>query len=222
MKLPKICFSLLILAGLLLLSGCGTPFEPITFVSGNLELIYHNTLSEEFADSIGKKSAETAKENRDSYIENAVAEIFAAYNREDPPAELEEKLTKAINHLYDAAKYEVTAAEETEQGYAVTVTAYPLLTYETVINSEDSITAMATATREQYLAGMSTVDITDASLTVFCDTLNTALKEPTYGEAVAVKLRVTKDDDGYYAINSEDLTQLEQIMLYNQNTEKTE
>lgn len=215
MKYFKTGLYLLILCVLLLFSGCGTPFEPVTFVSGNLDLIYHDTVSEEFAASIGEKEAAAAQEIRSNYINQTVMEIFTAYNRAEPPAELQKKLEDSINLLYKAAKYEVGAAEETENGYTVMVTVYPLLTYQTVTESKESIDAVAAACQEQYTAGLSTEEITDTSLNIFCDTLINALKEPTYGEKTELTLEVTKDEDGYYIINGEDLTHLEQIMLYN-------
>ena len=115
--------------------------------------------------------------------------------------------TEKMHQAYKLAKYEVLEAKKAEDGsYIVKVKAEPADVFQTL---EESSTEVSNEKIAQEL------DPADPELfaSVLMDSIQRSIDKNTYGEAVTVEVRVTKDDSGAYILDETEMNKLEDALF---------
>ena len=208
-----------------LLCGCGgsdepkeTPavFDPEAYVKGGLDAVYLGVYSDEYLKILGADSDKACAESYERGMAVSL-DVFAGYfniSPDDCSDETRAELLGLMKDIYKCAKYEVGAASESDGGYTVKVTVYP-------------IAAVADAAREDYPAfadgaaqrlamgefdkgGQSFDDWWAQSI---ADMVRIRLSAKEYLEPVEVSIEVSKNADGTYILSSEALSEIDQHIV---------
>jgi hypothetical protein len=201
---------------ILTFTACGQSFDPVAYIQGSLDSVFHGEIDEEFVDSLSDvDSVEEFQAMYDDIIDTMTDETFTSAGLSDPDPALREQLRDAYVSVFKATKYEVTGeyTGNEDEGYKVEVIAYPLQTFNEVLEDEDgSITAVM---EEKYAAdsSMSTDDLLAVYVEQAAAKLQEAIANPTYGEAKTYNLTVALDDDGVYNVDEDEIAELTTFLL---------
>ncbi len=194
-------------------SGCGEKFDPVAYVQGNFDLFFHGEASEEFVDSL--EDVETVDELKAEY--NEIVDFFTdetinSLSMDTVDDNVRNDLHQMYVALLDASKYEITGNySENNDEYEVEVIAYPLETYNDVINDEDgTLTAKA---EEAITADASYDEIMATYIGIMAKEVESALADPTYGEPKTYNIRVFVDEDGYYTVDEDQIADITGFLL---------
>lgn len=194
--------------------GRGAEFDPIAYVQGSFDSVFHGTVTEEFVDSLDDvDSVEDYEAQYEELLASITDSTLASMGITEPGEALKADTTEMFRNIFNASKYEVSSeAVENEDGsYDVEVTVYPLLTYMEVCNDSDgSVTAAA--------EGRVTSDMSyDEIMMVFMEELiaeiNAELANPTYDEPQTQTVHVYIDENGYYNIDEDDMAEITTILM---------
>ena len=214
MKKIKWCLIAVISVMLILsFSACGQKFDPVAYVQGNFDLLFHGEASEEFVDSL--EDVETVDELKAEYneiIDFFTDETINSLNMKAANDNVKNDLHQMYIALLDASKYEVTGNySENNDEYEVEVIAYPLKTYNEVINDENgTLTAKA---EEAITADASYDDIMVTYIGILAQEVESALADPTYGDPQTFNIRVFIGDDGYYTVDEDEIAEITSFLL---------
>ena len=176
------------------LTACGETFDPVAYMQGTLDSVYHNEQSQEFLDNLDDENTiESLKKDREDSI-NEMAESLATLSGvANPSDETLANVKKMLSDVYAATKYEVGEATEDEDGgYTVAITVYPLLSFASVATDENGI--YTDALTEALTADMS------------------ELKDPQYGDAIETTLKISDEGD-YYIVDEDEFADFENLLL---------
>ena len=212
MKKTKLIAVLMAVMCVFACAACGATYDPVTHVQGELDAYYHGLYNEDYIAMLGDGTTEQILRDQNEALTNSgVDSLIMSYDIYNPSAELEALVTDMINTWYDAMKYEVGEATEGEDCYVVEVTAYPLLTYDEVLDDADG-------TLEDTIMSLTNDSMSDEewntiALTEVCNALISALANPTYGDPVTVEITLNLGSDGLYVLSESDFIELENSLL---------
>lgn len=226
-RLKKVAAAL-ILTVVLALTGCVrdsgnelTAEKAETLVRNNLELIYRGTCSEEFLEEVGynEETAQASYENNMEVEANYILYYYrtVTYGHSSGnsytllSSEHRQAAIDLCKEIYAKVRYTVGSATEQEDGsFAVSVRYSPLDLHELV---DKEWTEFETAFVKRY-DDVNTGEMDDSEYNKWLeeevfpaynqavlDLLRSKLADAGYGEQATATLKVTKDDDGSYAID---------------------
>lgn len=218
-------YAALFLAAVLALTtaACGggglgiTAFDAKAYVDGMLRETYLGEFDPEYLELVGIDE-ETAQQTYETGISNEVSFFINLYGIEYPEEELYEELTKLYKEIYSHAKFEVTDAVKMDDGsFSVQVTVEPIDIVQLADTDWDKTIApfyedypMETQyamTTEEYQA----MDREYAQLVL--ELYQDKLKEIGNMTAKTVLVSVAKGDGGSYAINADDFSKLDELII---------
>lgn len=178
-------------------------FDAKGYVQSAMDAIYHGEYAAyaKFLDI----SEEEAKKQEEEDFQEIMSQQFSEEDgmTEEGIAAYTEKMHQA----YKLAKYEVLEAKKAEDGsYIVKVKAEPADVFQTL---EESSTEVSNEKIAQEL------DPADPEVfaSVLMDSIQRSIDKNTYGEAVTVEVRVTKDDSGAYILDETEMNKLEDALF---------
>lgn len=226
-RLKKVAAAL-ILTVVLALTGCVrdsgnelTAEKAETLVRNNLELIYRGTCSEEFLEEVGynEETAQASYENNMEVEANYILYYYrtVTYGHSSGnsytllSSEHRQAAIDLCKEIYAKVRYTVGSATEQEDGsFAVLVQYSPLDLHELV---DKEWAEFETAFVKRY-DDVNTGEMDDSEYNKWLeeevfpaynqavlDLLRSKLADAGYGEQATATLKVTKDDDGSYAID---------------------
>lgn len=179
-------------------------FDAKGYVQSAMDAIYHGEYAAyaEFLDI----SEEAAKKQE----EEAFREIMnQQFSEEDGMTEEGiAAYTEKMNQAYKLAKYEVLEAKKAEDSsYTVKVKAEPADVFQTLEESSAEISNEKIAQE---------LDPTDPEVfaSVLMESIQRSIDNNTYGEAVTVEVKVTKDDSGAYILEETEMNKLEDALFW--------
>lgn len=200
--------ALLAAGAVMLLSACGGGFtteDAQNYVQSALDAGYKADF-----DEYVKQTNSTQEEAETMYQQN-IDNVLSGVGIQDAGVseELVEQYRTLAGDLLALANYEVTGAEESENGFAVEVTYEPFTGYENLdAELETVLTDIASSMTEMP---------TDEEINqiVFEEVLKLVqqmIENPAYGEAETFTIHVDKGSDNVYSINEDDLLNLDLAM----------
>ena len=206
MKKSKLILALLAVMCLFAFSACGAEFDPVAYVQGNFDAVFHGEVTDEFIATLDDvDSAEDYKEEYEELLETTTDGIITSMGITEPTEVLKNDVKNMFVNVLGATKYEVSSeyVANDDGSFDVEVVAYPLLTYvETCNDTNGAITAAAEArvTADMTYEQIMTVVVEEMILAV-----NNALAAPVYGEPQTYTVHVYQDDDGLYTVDESDI-----------------
>lgn len=214
MKKTKLLAALLAVMCVFAFSACGASFDPVAYVQGNFDAVFHGDITDEFVSTLGDvDSAEEYQEEYNDLLETTTEGILTSMGIFDPTEALKADTRDMFVNILDATKYEVSSeyTEDEEGNYYVEVTIYPLLTYMEVCLDEDgTITAAAEA---KVTADMTYDEIMIIVVEEMIAEVNAALANPEYGEAQTYEIYVYADEDGYYTADEDQIAEISAALM---------
>lgn len=224
-NLLRRCAALLLALGLCLgLAACQDPaqvneFKAETYVDGVLKELYLGEFDEEYLQLVGINEAAAQRAYEDA-LETEASYFIALYSIEYPTDKFREDVAEMYREIFSHARWEVVSAARQEDGsYSVKVNVEPVDIVQLVENDKATQDAykdfgerypaeeLNLMDKEQY----ERVDQRYASmiLKLYQDKL------PDIGNsaAVSVTLQLEKNDDGDYAIVTEDFQRLSETII---------
>ena len=194
------------------LTACGETFDPVAYMQGTLDSVYHNEQSQEFLDNLDdENSNESLKKDREDSINEMAENLATLSGVTNPSDETLANAKKMLSDVYAATKYEVGEATEDEDGgYTVAVTVYPLLSFASVATDESGI--YTDALTETLTADMSEDEMYETALSVLCNLIEEQLKDPQYGDAIETTLKISDEGD-YYIVDEDEFKDFENLLL---------
>ena len=194
------------------LTACGETFDPVAYMQGTLDSVYHNEQSQEFLDNLDdENSIESLKKDREDSINEMAENLATLSGVTNPSDETLANAKKMLSDVYAATKYEVGEATEDEDGgYTVAVTVYPLLSFASVATDESGI--YTDALTETLTADMSEDEMYETALSVLCNLIEEQLKDPQYGDAIETTLKISDEGD-YYIVDEDEFKDFENLLL---------
>ena len=187
-----------------LLSGCGskmTPEDAQAYVASALDAAFKGELDEYM------KQTDSTREEAQAMYDLGIETNMQNSGFEDAgiSEELQEKYRQLYMDLYKQVDYTLGNAQETEDGFTVDVTVKPFTIFDTL--NEDLLHIVETDPTAAALT-------TEAEMNEFVyqkmyELMSASAEEPTYGEPVTITVHVTKNSDGIYTINEDDLSQVD-------------
>lgn len=197
------------LAAVLFLSGCEakyTPEDAMAYVECVLDASYRGELDKyvELTDSTMEEARNMYQQNIDNVMEGTGIESLGL------PEELKEQYREMAPELLALAKYEVTGAEEEENGFAVQVSIEPFSGYQDL---EDELVSAL----EEEASGMTEMP-DDAAINEMVyrnmfEILRDELKDPAYNEPQEYTIHVTEDDNHMYEVSEQELIDMDYAMF---------
>lgn len=214
MKKTKIILALLAVMCMFAFSACGAEFDPVAYVQGNFDAVFHGEITDEFIATLDDvDSAEDYREEYDELLESTTAGIIASMGITEPTEVLKNDVKDMFVNVLGATKYEVSSdyVSNDDGSFDVEVTAYPLLTYvETCNDTNGAITAAAEA---RVTADMSYDQIMVVVVEEMILAVNNALSAPTYGEPETFTVHVYQDEDGLYTVDESDIANITTTLM---------
>lgn len=215
MKKTKLLVALLAAMCLLVFAGCGgAEFDPVAYVQGNFDAVFHGTVTDEFIATLDDvDSAEEYEEEYADLLEEISDTTLLSMGITDPTEALSADTQVMFKSIFGASKYEVSSdyVENEDGSFDVTVTVYPLLTYMDVCSDSDgSITAAAEA---KVTDDMSYEEIMTVVMEEMIAKINVEMENPTYGDAQTCTVHVFIDDDGYYNVDEDEISDITTILM---------
>ena len=227
-RLGRLCA--LALGLMVLLTACaqqsGAGFDAGAYVAGLLNATYLGEFDPDYLEMVGLTEAEAQQEYANG-IHTEVGNFYTAYNIETSTDELHEGIEKLYYEIYSHTSLTVTGVESQANGsFLVTVEVEPIDIVRQVHEDFGEVQEkfwsrypeeiQNTMTTEEYAA----FDAAWAQLVLglYQDKL------PTIGHLPArtVMLRVERDRQGYYSINSEDFLALDELVIAYSLTDETD
>lgn len=234
--MKKVLATLLSIAMVLGLMACGSSGDQIqTLVRGNIDAIYIGKTTDEYLKVVNS----TTEQARDEYLDglNTEAEFFCYYfgiisstyaeTYDDVKEETKAKIVDMYKQIYDKSKYEVKeSVKQSDGNYTVQVLIDPIDIMETAV---DMLSDGTYEPYENFVAkydDMDTSEMSDAELdelvseyndelaNVIVDLIISILPDLGYKDSKSLSVQVQKDDDGFYVINSDDWSKIDDYMIY--------
>lgn len=185
-----------------ILYGCGsTVFDASGYTKACLDAVYHEEY-EAYVEFIGC-SVEEAKTNLDQQSQEAIDNELSSLdiNITEEQTNKYSLLLKEIEHL---TKYEVGQAEETEDGFLVSVTIYPLDIYEQFLEGIDS----------RYQSATDAGELSDETIfPIMISYLEECIDNVQYKDALETTIPVTEDSEGIWHISENEMNAIDNLLL---------
>lgn len=192
------------------LTGCGAEFDAKAYVEGNLDAICKNEISDELA-----KMTEGGKEALQKEYDATFDELLSELESSGCPEELLDYYKTTMQNLFKKAKYSVGEATKGEDGsYTVPVTSEPIILDGGT--AEEKIQAHLEEWMTEQVEKGTEVDETlmwNEYFTFYIDLIDEMVKNPEYGEAQTVEVRVVKNSDNLYSVSDEDMESIMNTIL---------
>ena len=201
MKKRLIAFSML-LCMVLSLIGCGkTAFVASEYVKACLDASFHEEY-EEYAEFIGS-TVEDVKADIDKENQNALDEMVASFNTE-VPEEQKQEFMALLMELQHLTKYEVLDAQETEDGYFVPVTIYPVNAYEKFL----------TGIEDKFLEAANNGTLTEETIfPIMLEYFAECVHNAEYKDTIETNVNVIQDAEGIWYIPEDTMHTLEEMLI---------
>lgn len=211
-RLLTLCLSAALL--LLALTACSGGFDASAYVKAGLDNMYLDE-NAEYAE-ITDCTAEEAHETHLNGLE-AEAAIFYNYMYFDTAymtEETEARVLDMYSDIYKHAKYEVQAANKSNNGYTVVVKIYPIDIFD---QSMDELTAMVDVMNEKSAAG-AYASLTDEEIEQeyqngILDIIESHIDTIDYLDPVEQTVQIKKDSDGFWGMSDEDFSNIDTYII---------
>ena len=214
MKKSKLILVFLAVMCIFAFSACGAAFDPVAYVQGNFDAVFHGNITEEFIDTLDDvDSVEEYREEYDELLETTSNGILTGMGLSDATEILKDDTRAMFRNVMGATKYEVSSecVEYEDGSYDVEVTVYPLLTYMDVCSDADgSVNAAAEA---RVTGDMTYEQIMTVVVEEMIAEINTELANPTYGDPQTFTVHVYQDEDGLYTVDENDIAEITAALL---------
>ena len=199
-----------VLAAVLLLAGCGGGFDASGYVRGVLNNIYLGD-SAEYTRMVDITEEEAAEEYEQG-IEVEADFFLQYYGIGEVSDDVYQQIVDMYKTIYQQSKFEVQEAVKNGDDYNVEVLISPI---DVIVNSEEGISAAV----DEFVAAADPADypddlsINDALARIVVDVINGNMPELGWQDQKSIIVKVEKDDAGYYGLNSDAISQLDQDMI---------
>ena len=217
-KLSKVlCLVLSLVLGLSVLTSCGgSKFDAAGLVRGNLDLVYLNQYTDEYLELV-TLTADEAKATYDQGIEVEVgyfAEAFGIDLTTCDPA-VKQELTSIYQTLYSHSKYEVGEAAETENGYEVSVTIYPIDTMYLVITEDcDAFVSEWTLRNTNgEFSGMEQAEYENLWANSILELVKARMESVGHMDPQTITVHVVLDENECYVIDDADFQAIDSLII---------
>ena len=194
-----------------MLGGCAADFDASSYVKGILNNFYlgDSAVYQEMVEV----SAEEALEEYQQGIE-AEAELLVRYYGIDGGVseEVYQEITELYQEIYCHSKFKISDEVRTQDGYQVDVTVSPI---DIIVNSEADIVKAVdefskSADPDVYA---DQGKLNDAVTMIIVETIRENLPELGYLEDVTTSVLVKKDAEGYYSIDSNTISKVDDAII---------
>lgn len=200
------------------LSGCSSisllmqgEFDASGYVQGILDSSYKGIFDQYI--ELTKDTQENAESAYEAVMKTK-AEDFANYTAVTLTDETRTKFIDYSKQIYNNAKYEVSDATKTDNGFTVDIVISPILflehissegeAYVTDFNTRNSNGEFADFTQEQFEA-----EYAKGIMNI----LENEIANVQYGEPVTVTVNVTLKDDKLYTMDTDEFTKIDSAIL---------
>lgn len=214
MKKSKLILALLAVMCLFAFSACGAEFDPVAYVQGNFDAVFHGEITDEFIATLDDvDSAEDYHEEYEDILETTTDGIITSMGISEPTEVLKNDVKDMFVNVLGATKYEVNSeyVSNDDGSFDVEVVVYPLLTYVETCNDADG--AISAATEARVTADMSYEQIMTVAVEEMIIAVNNALAAPTYGEPQTYTIHVYQDEDGLYTVDENDIATITTTLM---------
>ncbi len=218
MKLTKraLVLALSVLLCMGVLSGCGSTFTADGLLQGNLDLIYLDQYTDEYLQSVGLSETEAEQE----YEAGIAVEVdyFCSYFDIDLSLcddTIESQITELYHTIYSYSKYEVGEVTKNSDAYLVSLTVYPIDIIQKVIDedAEDFYEDLTARSEAGEFEEMTDAEFEMVWAQAIIDLVSARTGSIGYLEAQTISVQITKDDDGYYAIDDSDFSRIDSLII---------
>ena len=217
-KLSKVlCLVLSFVLGLSVLTSCGgAKFDAAGLVKGNLDLVYLNQYTDEYLELV-TLTADEAQATYDQGIEVEVGYFAEAFGIDlttcDPS--VKQELTSIYQQLYSHSKYEVGEATETETGYEVAVTIYPIDTMYLVITEDCDafIDEWSLRNTNGEFSGMEQAEYENLWAQSILDLVKARMDQVGHMEPQTITVKVALDESECYVIDDADFQTIDSLII---------
>ncbi len=204
----RVIASLLTAGAVMLLSACGVGFtteDAQAYVQSALDASYKANFDEYV------KQTNSTKEEAETMYQQNIDNVLSGIGIEEAGVseELVEQYRDVAGDLLALANYEVTGAEESENGFAVEVTYEPFTGYE---NLDAELETILTDIASSMTEIPSDAEINQIVFEEVLKLVQQMVEAPAYGEAETLTIHVDKGSDNVYSINEDDLVNLDLAM----------
>ncbi len=215
----------LLLACLLLAGLCSCATSPMTreeqftaLVKGNLDEIYRGRANSDYLKLTGTTAEDVAASYERGLDQEAV--FFCVYfSIFDPSDQTTREVKDLYREIYANASYTVSRAVRADDAtYTVNVVVQPMDIMHTAIDDHNS----ALAEFYRNYDGVSRKDLEGDELAAYdaawagavMSMVRGQLTHITYLDAQTVSVRVTRQEDGTWQMNADDLQEIDRLILY--------
>lgn len=183
------------------LSGFSGGFDPVAYVKGTLDWLYHGEITEEFVEACDDGSTlESLKKDYNDEIDRETEMTVTDLGLEKASRESILKLREAMAIVDKATKYKVGEATPDGDKYDVALTIYPLDIYNQTIYNDDFLEKIS---REYDTPGISDEEYYTAITERIATDMTTSAQDPKYEEAEEITVSLMLDSNGYYYISDD-------------------
>ena len=198
-----------------------------TAVRGNLDVLYHNQVNEDYLELLDVTEEELRKDYTDglavsaeyfSYYWAIIADYESFYALD---AALQQRIIDLMEDITLKTQYTVKPAQSQSSGYAVQVLIKPVDIMLTASDVYDNGSYAPLAAILQEAESIDWENISDAEYLAFCnrygnaivDMIEELLPEMGYEEEKSIIIQVQEDADGYLQINGDDLLNFDEKII---------
>jgi len=196
-----------------LLSGCGIfGFDAESYVMGGLNALYHGEVSDKYLRLVVDSREDCMAMYEENILNEAknFGQMFYVYINDEP----DEELISLYRDVFARSKYEVGEAVETDSGYTVPVTVYPI---DLFVNCTAALDEYDSEFTERFskgeFEGIDGSELQRQYLLAMIEILTAALPDSGYLDPVTVELRLTENSDGVYVISDDDYAELHKNII---------
>lgn len=194
-----------------MLAGCIADFNASSYVKGILNNFYlgDSTVYREMV-------AVSEEEALEEYLQGMEAEaefLIQYYGIDGGVSEaVHQAIAELYQEIYRHSRFEISDEVRTQDGYQVDVTVSPI---DIIVNSEADILKAVdefskTADPEEYT---DPGKLNDAVAMIMVETIREKLPELGYLEDITITVLVKKDAEGYYSIDSDTISQVDDAII---------
>lgn len=197
----RILSAMLAVGMALSLTACGTTFDASGYVKSCLDAAYHEEYEEyaEFIDTTVEEAKADLEQQNQDVVDTEIASLGISVTDEQKEQYL--TMLLEVEHL---TKYEVGEAVETDDGFEVPVTIYPVDTYE------NFVAGIETVYQEAANAG----ELTEETIfPIMLEYLQECIDNVQYKDAVETTMHVTQGSDEIWQISDEEMYTIDDLLL---------
>lgn len=186
------------------LSACGKDFDAAGYTKSVLDARYHGVY-EEYAEFRHISSEQAEEEIKDSRFDTARKQIEQVGDADD---EAVASYIESLKEIEKLAKYEVKKAKKQEDGsYVITLSIAPVNAYEMLEKrSEEVAQEMVDEGKDPMKDGNSFVEL-------LVESIHRSVSDTSYTEAETIEIKVTKNSDHEYAIETGGMEKLDEALF---------